>query len=194
MSRLYARALQAMLGAGCLLGACRGGESGAAARSGDAETEPGSEAPDGSAPVYRAPLRDSVRVTVSARIGDRSMESTGWGECQHAPAASIYDRAAVMWRASHQGAPASRLGSVNLTVWQPKEQRSAEASLHVEAYGKPYAVATVKGGQLSGRGSATGYRRGTGGLIAFDGHDDAGTVVKVMVECDRVSGAVAEGG
>ena len=99
-----------------------------------------------------------------------------------------------MWRAGYQGAPPSRLGSVSLTVWQPKEQRSAEASLRIEAYGKQYSVATVKGGQLSGRGSATGYRRGTGGLIAFDGHDDAGTVVKVMVECDRVTDAVAEGG
>ena len=140
-----------------------------------------------------APLRDPVRVTITAKIGTRDLRGSGWGECQHAAEASIYEKAAEMWRVSFD-APTERLGRVDLTVWRPKLARSAQASLHVEAYGKSYAVATVEGATLVGRGAATAYNKGSGGLLAVDGQDSTGTVVKVMVECERLTDAVAEGG
>ena len=151
------------------------------------------DGPGSPAAGARAPLRDSVRVAITAKIGTRDLTASGWGECHHAAEASIYGKAAEMWQARYD-APAEGLSAVNLTVWRPKLARSAQASLHVEAHGKSYAVATVEGGQLSGRGSSTAYNRASGGLLAVDGHDDSGTVVKVMVECERVTDAVAEGG
>ena len=139
-------------------------------------------------------LRDPVQLSVDVRgPGGRHLAS-GPGECQHTAEASIYGVPAELWRASFEAGESEDLNGVNLTLWQPKAGGAMQVNLSLRGTGGQRSIATVEGGTISGRATASARREGEAGILSVNGEDEAGTPVEVTIRCERVTVPVAEGG
>jgi hypothetical protein len=132
-------------------------------------------------------------VQIALRIGTTKYESSGQAECKAAPQASIYGVPAALYSVSQR----SGSGSLNLTLWQPKDGAPIMMSLRIAAGGKSYLVDTVKAGpkrDTRGSGKATLRKTGAGGVVAVDAVDASGEKITGKIECTRFGGIQAEGG
>ena len=184
----------------CLLAAMALTSCGDAAPAGGSAASVG-EAPSAAAPAPQASVqpaspsvRDPVGLAVEATIGGRAYRAKGVGECTHTAQASIYDVAAAQTRASYSADAAGALEHLNLTLWQPNSGGPLQFSLAVRAGSAEHQIATVKGGTLSGSGTALLQRDGPGGTLTVDGKDAGDTDLRVVVRCERFSEPVVEGG
>ena len=181
-----------------LLAACGHGDRSSATPgssappAGSAETPP-SEAPASPAPNAGLLLRDPVQLTATADVDGARYQFSGLGECQHTTDASIYEVPASMW-SSRFTDEAGKFTYLNLTLWQPKDAAAVQVSLGMTGAGEAYEIATVKGSQLRGSGTARIEPKGEGGALIVDGRDASGHAVRLTVDCSRFTEPVAEGG
>lgn len=154
---------------------------------------PGSAAEQPTPPVESG-LRDPVPMSVEARVGGGRHLASGLGECQHTADASIYSVPAELWRASFAAGESGDPRRVDLTLWQPKAGGTMQMNLSVDIGGEEHSIATVQGGTISGKGSATARMDGPAGTLAVDGQEANGTAINVTIRCERLTVPVAEGG
>ena len=139
-------------------------------------------------------LRDPVQLSVEVRgPGGRHLAS-GLGECQHTAEASIYGVPAELWRASFEAGESENLSAVSLTLWQPKAGGAMQVNLSLRGRAGQRSIATVEGGTISGRATASARREAEAAILSVNGEDADGTPVEVTVRCERVTVPVAEGG
>jgi hypothetical protein len=190
--------LRCGIGAALCVVACGGGDHARSEGQGEGvvrlDSSPGSQARGApAAAVGPADLRDPVRVKVTANLGGTRATYEGMGECHYTADASIYEVPATQWSA-RAGDEAGALRALNLTLWQPKDAGELQVSLGLTVSGKSSNIATVAGAPIQGTATATATRRGAGGSFQVDGTDASGTSVQVMVDCERWTEPVAEGG
>ncbi|HWB41280.1 MAG TPA: hypothetical protein VG500_08485 [Gemmatimonadales bacterium] len=134
--------------------------------------------------------RGTVPMTVVARVARHDYRSSGTGECASSAEASIYDVPATLWHATYQDETAH----LNLTVWRPRAGGSDMVGLSFTSGEILHRIATVKGGELVGSGTAGVRPGGSGGTLTVTGKDDHGHAIELSVECARFDEVVAEGG
>jgi len=196
-------ALLSLLGAGLTAAACRDAPK---AGPDAASSEPSAAAPEPAPPATQGAGvgagaasggRGTVPVEITAVVGGKRYQAAGPGECQHTTEASIYNVPAALWRASFTAPDKRDLQSLNLTVWQPKAGGANQVTLAVQVGASTHQIATVRGGQMAGRGTAqvpsTGSA-GSGGTLTVDGEDAGGAPLRVTVQCPRFTVPIAEGG
>ena len=180
-----------------LLGACGAGDrapaSGSAGRADSADvTAAGADAAPAPA-SGGALLRNPVPVKVTAEVGGRTAAYTGQGECTHTTDASIYDVPATQW-AAHVADQSGDLRYLNLTLWQPKGVSALQVSLALRIEDHTSDIATVTGAPTKGSGTGQAAASGAGGTLRVEGKDADGAAVRLIVQCERWTEPVAEGG
>jgi hypothetical protein len=189
------RARSLPLSALILAAACSDSRN-AATRSGSAGAAGSADPPAEAAGAPPTPtFRGTVPMKISVKVGDATYRAEGLGECASSDQASIYGAPATQWAARHDGEDGSDLGSLNLTVWRLKSGGEDQANLSILIEGEDaHQVATVKGGEIVGRGKAGVRPAGKGGVLTVQGEDGHGDAIQLSVECARFDEVVAEGG
>jgi hypothetical protein len=170
----------------------RGPASSEAAAGGDAP-QAAAPAPDPAAAQSMAPSRGTVPMTITGRVARHRFEASGTGECATSAESSIYEVPATQWRAMF-GDDGSNIQHLNLTVWRPRSDGPDMANLYLESGEISHRIATVKGGELVGSGSAGASAQGRGGTLTVNGKDDHGHDIELSIRCERFDEVVAEGG
>ncbi len=134
--------------------------------------------------------RGTVPMKITGKVARFGFEASGTGECASS-AGSIYDVPATQWRATFEGGDIQHL---NLTVWRPSSGAPDMANLSLQSGETTHRIATVKGGELLGSGTAGVRVEGQGGVLTVSGKDDHGHPVELSVRCERFDEVVAEGG
>ena len=134
-----------------------------------------------------------AQVDASLEVGGKKYQGSGQGECKAAPRASIYGVPAALTSVSQR----SGGGSLNLSLWQPRNNEPAMMSLHLSLGSKSYVVDTVKAGSkrdTKGSGKATLEKSGAGGTIVIDAVAAGGEKIRGRIECRSFGAVHAEGG
>jgi hypothetical protein len=126
---------------------------------------------------------ETVPLQMSGTLGGTRVSFSGRGECHQSDAASIYDVPAAMWHASFSGG--TGIEHLNITLWQPKGGGPMQIMLAADAGRTHYSIGTVKGGTLSGSGTARVERQGAGGTLAIQGQTASGAPIQLSVSCSR---------
>ena len=134
--------------------------------------------------------RGTVPMKITGKVARFGFETSGTGECASS-AGSIYDVPAKQWHATFEGGDIQHL---NLTVWRPSSGAPDMANLSLQSGEITHRLATVKGGELVGSGTAGVRVEGQGGVLTVSGKDDHGHPVELSVRCERFDEVVAEGG
>jgi hypothetical protein len=187
--------LLSLLGAACLA-ACGGGDTASRSANGAAPDTASAAPPPAAAaagPATSATSRGTVPLRIEATVGGRSYRASGLGECTHTADASIYEMPAAQWAARYS-AESGEITNLNLTIWQPKSGGPDQFNLSMRTGSTESRVATVKGGEIVGAGSAGARPNGSAGTLTAEGTDAAGTPVRVSVTCERFPEPIAEGG
>ena len=135
--------------------------------------------------------RGTVPMKITGKVARYGFEAGGTGECAGSAESSIYDVPATQWRATFGGDDIQHL---NLTVWRPRSGAPDMVNLSLQSGEITHRVATVKGGELAGSGTAGVRIEGQGGVLTLTGQDDHGHPIELSVQCERFDEVVAEGG
>jgi hypothetical protein len=177
--------------------ACGGGSDEPGAGGGDDRRAGGRDAGQESPPAAGSQSvsfsRGTVPMKVTASVDGDEDESSGPGECAGSADASIYDVPATLWRAAYQDSDDDG-PRLNLTLWRPKAGGADMVTLSLWSDETTHRISTVKGGQITGSGTAGVRPQGKGGILTVSGEDDHGHAVELSVECERFDEVVAEGG
>jgi hypothetical protein len=161
---------------------------------GSAGDDPGSDAAAPPAQVQSQSFsRGTVPMRIIAKVGGKTYQSSGTGECASSPDASIYEVPATLWHAIYSGGD-SEPRQLNLTVWRPKAGGPDMVSLSLQVSETAHQIATVKGGQMAGSGTPGVQAAGSGGTLTVTGKDDHGDAIDLSVQCERFDEVIAEGG
>ena len=125
----------------------------------------------------------TVPIQMSGTLAGSRVTFSGRGECHHSDASSIYDVPAAMWHASLSGG--TGIDHLNVTLWQPKAGGPMQITLAAEAGRTHFSIGTVKGGTLSGSGTARVDRQGVAGTLIIEGKTATGAAVQLSVTCSR---------
>jgi hypothetical protein len=126
-------------------------------------------------------------IHIVARVDGRVFPASGRGECRTSAESTIYDVPVTQWGATWDGAEGGSLENVNVTVWRPKAGGADQVTLWLTAAGKTHRIATVAGGEILGRATASARRQGDGGTLVVDGVTKEGTAIKLELICDAFS-------
>jgi hypothetical protein len=187
--------LLSLLGVACCT-ACGGDAATSRSASGAASDTAGAAPPpaaEAAGPASGAVSRGTVPMQIEAMVGGRSYRASGPGECTHTTDASIYEVPAAQWAARYS-AESGDITNLNLTIWQPKSGGPDQFNLSMRTGSTESRIATVKGGDIVGAGSAGVRPDGAAGTLTAEGTDAAGTLVRVSITCERFPEPVAEGG
>ena len=144
-------------------------------------------APTGSA-------EESQPLTVSARVGGKTYETSGPGRCRHEPAASIYDVPAALWVVEYDNRADDRIKQLNLTLWRPKDGSPDQVSLSLQTSSSSHRISSGGKGDPVGSATVKLTPKGTGGRFELKGKDADGDKVEVTINCPAFAGVEAEGG
>jgi len=133
-----------------------------------------------------------THVSIVARVGARVIPAEGTGECYTSSESTIYDVPATQWHAMFTGLKSSDLRDVNVTVWRPNAGGPDQVTLYLTLEEKTHRIATVTGGELLGRATASARRQGDGGTLLVEGTTKDGTPIKLELSCNAFS-EIAEG-
>jgi hypothetical protein len=131
---------------------------------------------------------------IVAKVDGKTYQSSGLGECASSREASIYEVPATLWHAIYEGQDGSEIRRLNLTVWRPKTGGADMTALSLETEEITHQIATVKGGEMVGRGAPGVRPAGQGGTLTVAGQDEHGDAIELSVECERFDEVMAEGG
>jgi hypothetical protein len=133
-------------------------------------------------------------VTISGRVGGKTLNASGVGRCKHAPEASIYDVPAALWMVEYSTPDNGQLKQLNLTLWRPKNGGPDQISLAAETGSGSHRVNIGGRQKQEGSGTVKLSPSGAGGRFEFKGKDAAGTSLEVEISCPEFAGVEAEGG
>lgn len=133
-------------------------------------------------------------VTFAAIAGPKHYAGAGQGRCGLETQASLYEKPASLYLIVYGGEGSGDLDRVNLTLWRFKDGSGDQLSLGFDAGRDSYAISTLQGSKIVGKGSATVTAAGPGGKIVVKGLDGRGVPIQMTVECASFSGIEAEGG
>jgi hypothetical protein len=176
-----------------LAAACSGGDADKEVTRGPAAEVPsGGEA--GSQPQSVSYARGTVPVKISGKLGRFDFEESGTGECGTSAEASIYEVPATQWHVTLGQENGSNIQYLNLTVWRPRAGGDDMVNLALRSGEATHQISTVKGGTVTGSGTAGMRPAGKGGVLTVSGKDDHGHPLELTVQCERFDEIVAEGG
>jgi hypothetical protein len=177
--------------------ACSGGEGDIRA-SASADAAPGADheaASAAPAPAQSVAIsRGTVPMTITGRVGRQEFEASAEGECATSAESSIYEVPATQWHATFGGGGRSDIQHLNLVVWRPRAGGPDMVNLSLQVGEASHRIATVKGGEMVGSGTASVSPAGRGGELKVTGKDDHGHDLELSVRCERFDEVVAEGG
>lgn len=169
--------------------------AGASSGSGEAPSVPDNTSAVSAARSGAGPgERGTTPLEITAEVGGKTYRASGVGECQHTTEASIYQVPAALWVARYNPEDGADLEDVNLTIWEPKAGGPAQVNLSIGIEGDSHRIATVKGGELEGKGTGAVQRSGEGGTLTVRGESGEGAPVRVSVSCSAFTVPIAEGG
>jgi hypothetical protein len=144
----------------------------------------------GQRPASGRPGDSQTLVQVSLSVGGKRFDASAPGTCTHAAVASIYQVMAELWTARQSAEP----GSLNLSLWHPKDGSPDMVSLSITSGPSSTAVSTVRGGTVAGSGKVTLAPAGKGGVFTVDAKTAAGAAISGTIKCDAFAPHIAEGG
>jgi hypothetical protein len=135
-----------------------------------------------------------LTLTINGKIGGKSYQASGAGNCRHAPEASIRGVSASLWMVQYGGGNDGGIKQLNFTLWRPKDGGSDQVSLAFDTKSGSHRVET--GGTEKDRGEATVaiLPNGPGGRLEISGKDEEGKPMQVTIDCPAFAGVEAEGG
>ena len=136
----------------------------------------------------------SQPLTVTARVGGKSYETSGPGSCKHEPAASIYDVPAALWMVEYGNRADERIKQLNLTLWRPKDGSPDQVSLSLETSSSSHRISAGGKGDPVGSATVKLTPKGPGGRFELKGKDADGDKVEVTISCPAFAAVEAEGG
>ena len=83
---------------------------------------------------------------------------------------------------------------MNVTVWRPNAGGPDQVTLYLTLEEKTHRIATVTGGELLGRATASARREGDGGTLLVEGTTKDGTRIKLELSCTAFSEVVEGNG
>jgi hypothetical protein len=147
---------------------------------------------DAAGGVPQVAERGTVPIEIVAMVGGKEITVRGVGECEHSADASIYERPAKVWTARYSGSEPDPVQYSNLAVWQ-ESAGPVGFNLSVMIGKDRHDIATVKGGEIKGSGTASLAEVGSGRL-SVEGKTENGTPLRLKVQCGRFLELIAEGG
>jgi len=136
---------------------------------------------------------ETVAITVTARIGGKSLQGSGAGSCRHEADASIHDVSAALWMVQYAG-QSGGIKQLNLTLWRPKDESPDQLSLSLETASGSHRIETGGKEGNNGEGSVTILPNGPGGRLEISGKEAGGKSVQIAIDCPAFEGIEAEGG
>jgi hypothetical protein len=177
----------------CALAACSGGgEEMRGPAGGDAPAGGDQDSPR-DAPQSVSISQGTVPMKVKVVMGRVNYSEEGTGECASSTESSIYGVPATQWHATY-GGDGSNIQHLNLTVWRPRDGAPDMVGLYLQSGEISHEIATVKGGDTKGSGTAGVRPTAKGGILTVAGKDADGHPLELTVECERFDEVVAEGG
>ena len=135
-----------------------------------------------------------THVSLVAKVGGRVVPAEGSGECYTSAESTIYDVPATQWHATFNGPKNSDLQNVNVTVWRPKAGGPDQVTLFLTLANETHRIATVTGGELIGRATASALGEGAGGTLLVEGSTKDGTPIRLELRCSAFSEIVEGNG
>jgi hypothetical protein len=137
---------------------------------------------------------EQASLVIEAKVGGKSYNASGSGQCKHAPDASIRGVSASLWMVQYTSAKDGSLKQLNLTLWRPKDESPDQLSLSLETGSGSHRIETGGKGGNSGEGSVTILPSGPGGTLEIKGKEAGGKPVQITIACPAFAGIEAEGG
>jgi hypothetical protein len=137
---------------------------------------------------------ETAAITIAAKVGKKSYQASGPGNCRHAPDASIRDVSASLWTVQYRNQREAGLKQLTLTLWRPKDGSPDQLSLTLEAGSGSHRIQTGQEGKSAGEGSVTILPSGPGGRLEITGKDAGGKTLQLTIDCPAFAGVEAEGG
>jgi hypothetical protein len=138
----------------------------------------------------RAPA--AVSLSITGKVGGKSLQASGGGSCRHAPDAAIRGVSASLWMVQYGGGQGG-VKQLNLTLWRPKDGSPDQLSLAFETKSGDYRIETGEG-EHKGEGAVTILPNGPGGRLELSGKEAGGKPVQITIDCPAFAGIEAEGG
>jgi hypothetical protein len=132
-------------------------------------------------------------LTITGKVGGKSLQASGSGTCRHAPDASIRGVSASLWMVQFGGSRDAALKQLNLTLWRPKDGSPDQLSLALETSSGDHRIETGAG-ERKGEGTVTILPHGPGGRLELSGKAAGGKRIQITIECPAFAGIEAEGG
>jgi hypothetical protein len=136
----------------------------------------------------------TVPITITGKLARFDFEASGTGECGTSADASIYEVPATQWHVTFGAENHTNIQYLNLTVWRPRAGGDNMVNVALQSGEATHQIATVKGGTMTGSGTAGVEPAGKGGTLTVSGKDDHGHPMELTVRCERFDEIVAEGG
>lgn len=142
--------------------------------------------------VPGAGAEESTKVTLALTVGRERYDETRQGRCTYTAMASIYNTLAAMWSVQYSRAGNSSLA---LTVWRPvRGDTTAKLNFYIGKGPTQHRIATVKGGEMLGKGTVQVSKRGPGGRFEITGTSAEGATVRGYIDCEKFAEPIAVAG
>jgi hypothetical protein len=136
----------------------------------------------------------AITVSIAAKVGGKSYQTSGRGTCQHAPDASIRGVSASLWMVQYSGSGKGGLKQLHLTLWRLKDGGADQLSLTLETGSASHRIETGGQGEDVGEGTVTILPSGPGGRLEVSGKEAGGKAIQLTIECPAFASVEAEGG
>jgi hypothetical protein len=134
-----------------------------------------------------------LTLNISAKVGGKTAQATGAGECRHAPDASINGVSASLWMVRFDGGK-DGVKQLNLTLWRPKDGTPDLVSLTLETESGTHRVEAGRKEKNRGEATVVILPHGPGGRLEITGKDAGGKPMQIAVDCPAYREVEAEGG
>ena len=145
-------------------------------------------------PERSPPTAEDITVSITAKAGGKSYETSGRGDCQHAPDASIRGVSASLWIVQFGGSGQGGLKQLSLTLWRPKDGDSDQLSFSLETKSGSHRIETGGPGESAGEGTVTILPSGPGGRLEVSGKEANGKPIQVTIDCSAFADVAGDGG
>lgn len=135
-----------------------------------------------------------ANLSITGKVGKKSLQASGSGSCRHAPEASIRGVSASLWMVQYGGSEDGAVKQLNLTLWRPKDGGPDQLSLAMETKSGDHRIETGTEGEHKGEGAVTILPNGPGGRLELSGKDADGKRIQITIDCPAFAGVEAEGG
>jgi hypothetical protein len=140
-------------------------------------------------------VAEPVVVTISAKIGRKSYQASGTGQCHHTREASTGGLPASLWKVQFVSPREAGLQQLSLTLWRLKDGGPDQLSLRLDTRSGSHRIETGGKGKDVGEGSVTILPNGPGGgRLEITGKDGRRKAIQLAIDCPAFAAVEAEGG